>query len=225
MNDKKQMRELILTTFNSRYTCKGYDPEKKVSDEDFNVIMEAARLSPSSMGLEPWKFILLNNKGIKERIKPHAWGAEASLAGASHFVLILARKPHDLKSDSEYVEYMMNDIQHFTDELRQTRKNKLKSFQEHDLKLNDHDRSYFEWACRQTYIPLANMLTAAALLGVDSTPMEGFNYEAVEKILAAEGILDPEHFGISCMIAFGYKNREHRPKTRRQREEVLEIID
>ena len=70
MNDKKQMRELILTTFNSRYTCKGYDPEKKVSDEDFNVIMEAARLSPSSMGLEPWKFILLNNKGIKERIKP-----------------------------------------------------------------------------------------------------------------------------------------------------------
>ena len=225
MNDKQEMRALILSTFNNRYACKGYDPEKKVSAEDFKVIMEAARLSPSSMGLEPWKFILLNNKGIKERIKPFAWGAEASLAGASHFVLILARKPKDMKCDSEYVEYMMNDVQHFTDELRQTRKNKLKNFQKNDLKLRESERSFFDWACRQTYIPLANMLTAAALLGVDSTPMEGFNYDAVEKILVEEGILDTEHFGLSCMIAFGYKNREHRPKTRRCIEEVLEIID
>ncbi|MBC3796824.1 NAD(P)H-dependent oxidoreductase [Acetobacterium tundrae] len=225
MNNKKEMRELILNTFNTRYACKGYDPEKKVSEEDFKVIMEAARLSPSSMGLEPWKFVLLNNKDIKEKIRPYAWGAEVSLEGASHFVLILARKPKDMKYDSDYIEYMMNNVQHFTDELRAVRKNKLKDFQEKDLNLLESERVFFEWVCRQTYIPLANMLTAAAMLGVDSTPMEGFNYDQVEKILIEEGIIDPEHFGLSCMIAFGYKNRDHRPKTRRKMEEVLEIIE
>jgi nitroreductase len=215
---------LLLDTFNNRYTCKGYDPEKKVSDEDFNVIMEVARLSPSSMGLEPWKFVLINNREIREKIKPHAWGAEVSLDGASHFVLILARKPVDLQYDAEYVEYIMNDIQHFEDDLRRARKQKLKSFQNDDLKIAGNEKAFFDWACKQTYIPLANMLTAAAMLGVDSTPMEGFNTENVETILIKEGILDPIHFGLSCMIAFGYKNREHRPKTRRAMKEVLETV-
>lgn len=225
MKEKEEMREFILNTFKNRYACKGYDPGKKVSQEDFKVIMEAARLSPSSMGLEPWKFILLNNPDIKEKIKPFSWGAEVSLEGASHFMLILARKPKDLKYDSDYVEYIMNDVQHFTDDLRETRKNKLKSFQETDLKITGNDRAFFDWACKQTYIPLANMLTAAAMLGVDSTPMEGFNTEKVEAVLIEEGILDPEHFGLSCMIAFGYKNRDHRPKTRRCMEEVFQTID
>ena len=69
------------------------------------------------------------------------------------------------------------------------------------------------------------MLTAAAMLGIDSTPMEGFNTQKVEAVLVEEGILDPDHFGLSCMVAFGYKNREHRPKTRRAMEEVLGIIE
>ncbi|MEL7661748.1 MULTISPECIES: NAD(P)H-dependent oxidoreductase [Acetobacterium] len=222
---KEETRNLILNIFNNRYTCKGYDANKKVSDEDFAVIMEAARLSPSSMGLEPWKFVLLNNRELREKIKPFAWGAEVSLDGASHFVLILARKPVDLKPDSDYVEYIMNDIQHFTDDLRAARKNKLKSFQEDDLKIAGNDRAFFDWACKQTYIPLANMLTAAAMLGVDSTPMEGFNTAKVEAVLVQEKILDPVHFGLSCMIAFGYKNRDHRPKTRRKIEEILETIE
>ena len=223
--NKEETRELIRNIFNNRYTCKGYDADKKVSDEDFAVIMEAARLSPSSMGLEPWKCVLLNNRELREKIKPFAWGAEVSLEGASHFVLILAKKPIDLHPDSSYVEYMMNDIQHFTEDLRQARKNKLKSFQEDDLKIVGNDRAFFDWVCKQTYIPLANMLTAAAMLGVDSTPMEGFNTEKVEAVLIKEGILDPLHFGLSCMIAFGYKNRDHRPKTRRKMAEILEIID
>ena len=152
--------------------------------------MEAARLSPSSMGLEPWKFLLINNEKIKARLKPVAWGAQASLAGASHFVIILARKPLDLTYNSAYVEYIMNDIQHFEEPLRGERKNKLKDFQENDLKIAADDHLFFDWSVRQTYISLANMLTAAAMLGVDSTPMEGFNYAAVEKILEEENVLD-----------------------------------
>jgi nitroreductase len=223
--DQQEKRELILKTFAERNTCKGYDETKKVSDEDFKVIMEAARLSPSSMGLEPWKFLLINNEKIKARLKPVAWGAQASLAGASHFVIILARKPLDLTYNSAYVEYIMNDIQHFEEPLRGERKNKLKDFQENDLKIAADDHLFFDWSVRQTYISLANMLTAAAMLGVDSTPMEGFNYAAVEKILEEENVLDKAHFGLAAMIAFGYKNRDHRPKTRRPMAEIFEVID
>lgn len=221
---KQELRTFLRDTFNNRYTCKGYDRQKKVSDEDFDTIMEVARLSPSSMGLEPWKFVLLNNRDLRNKIKPYSWGAEVSLDGASHFVLILARKAADLKADSAYIEYIMNDIQHFTDDLRVKRKKKLKSFQEEDLRLTN-DRAIFDWACKQTYIPLANMLTAAAMLGIDSTPIEGFNTEKVEAVLIEEKILDPDHFGLCTMIAFGHKNRDHRPKTRRKINEILDVID
>jgi len=171
------IRNLILNTFQNRYTCEGYDPEKRVSDEDFKLIMEVARLSPSSMGYEPWKFILLNNKDIKEKIRPHAWGAQVSLDGASHFVLILARTPKHMKYGSEYIEYITYNVQHFPEDIAEQRKGKFKTFEENDFKLLESERALFDWTCKQTYIPLANMLTAAAMLGIDSTPIEGFDRE------------------------------------------------
>lgn len=221
----KDLRTFILDVFNNRYTCKGYDPAKRVSDEDFRVIMEAARLSPSSMGFEPWKFVLLNNKKIKEKIRPYAWGAEKALDGASHFVLILARSNKDMRYDSDYLQYIMKEVQKFPDEVIKQRREKFRNFQENDFKLFESERALLDWTCKQTYIPLANMLTAAAILGVDSTPIEGFNKEKVEEILISEGVYDPEHFRLSCMIAFGYTNRDHRPKTRRKMEEVWQVVD
>ncbi|WP_089612101.1 NAD(P)H-dependent oxidoreductase [Dehalobacterium formicoaceticum] len=221
----QEARKFILETFQNRYTCKGYDPEKRVADEDFMVIMEAGRLSPSSMGYEPWKFVLLNNQAIKEKIRPYSWGAEKSIDGASHFVLILARSNQDMRYDSEYIQYITKEIQQFPDDQIPARTEKFKNFQEKDFKLMESERALFDWTCKQTYIPFTNMLTAAAILGVDSTPIEGFDREEVEEILIKEGVYDPEHFRLSCMIAFGYKNRDHRPKTRRRMEEVLEVFD
>jgi nitroreductase len=221
----KDVRSLILNTFENRFTAKGYDPEKKVSDEDFMLIMEAARLSPSSFGFEPWKFVLLNNKEIKEKIYSHAWGAQKALDGASHFIIILARRAKDMIHDARYIDYIMRDVQQFPDEMIKERKEKLRDFQENDFRLFESERALFDWSCKQTYIPLANMLTVATMLGVDSTPIEGFHREKVEEILVGEKIYDPEHFGLSCMVAFGYTNVNHRPKTRRKMQGVLEIID
>ena len=178
----EQKNDYILNLFQRRYTCKGYDPEKKVSDEDFMTIMEVARLSPSSMGFEPWKFVLLNNNDIKQKIRPYAWGAEHSMKGASHFVLILARNAKDIRYDSEYVEYILKEIQHLPDDFRAETKERIKNFQKNDMKILDNDRAAVDWACKQTYVPLTNMLTAAAMLGVNATPIEGFNREKVESI-------------------------------------------
>lgn len=221
----KNPQKFIVETFQNRYTCKGYDPDKKVSDDDFMTIIEAARLSPSSMGYEPWKFILLENKEIKEKIRPYAWGAEASIAGASHLVLILARTNKHMKYDSDYIRYITGEVQAFPEELGNARTEKFKTFQKNDFKLLESERALFDWTCKQTYIPLANMLTAAAILGVDSTPIEGFDKAKVGEVLVAEGVYNPEDFNISLMIAFGYTNREHRPKTRRKLEEVFEVIE
>lgn len=221
----KDNRDFILEVFENRYTCKGYDPEKKVSHEDFMTIMEAGRLSPSSMGYEPWKFILLNNEAIKKKIRPYAWGAENVLDGASHLVLILARTSQDMRYDSEYLEYITNEIQKFPEDLANKRTAKFKTFQEDDFNLLENERALFDWSRMQTYIALANMLTSAAILGIDSTPIEGFHREKVEEILVEEGVYDPKHFGIASMIGFGYTNREHREKTRRPMDEVFEVVD
>lgn len=219
----KTTREFLLDIFENRYTCKGYDPEKKVSHEDFMTIMEVARLSPSSFGYEPWKFLLLNNEEIKEKIRPYAWGAKVSLDGASHFVLILAKK--DIKYDSDYVKYIVKDIQGFPENMMKDRIATFENFQKKDFRLLDREGDLFKWAVKQTYIPLTNMLTSAAMLGIDSTPIEGFNKEKVEEVLIDENVYNPDDFGLSAMIAFGYTNRDHRPKTRRKMEEVFEIIE
>ncbi len=187
--------------------------------------MEVARLSPSSFGYEPWKFILLNNKEIQEEMRPYAWGAEVSIEGASHLVLILARKSKGIRYDSTYVNYMVNDVQDFPKDMVEQRLKVLENFQKNDFKLLEDEDALFEWASKQTYIPLANMLTTAAILGVDSTPIEGFEKENVERVLIENEVYDPDEFGLVSMISFGYTNREHRPKTRRKMEEVWQVID
>lgn len=220
----KDINQYIIDLFENRYTCKGYDPDKKVSDEDFHAILEAGRLSPSSMGFEPWKFVQLKNQEVLKEIRPYAWGAQTSIDGASHILLILARTPEDMRPDSEYLSYIQNDIQNYPEDKLPARVARFTSFQKEDFDLNT-DRDLFDWTCKQTYIPFTNMLTAAAMLGVDSTPIEGFNQEKLHEIFVKHGVYDPKHFKIANILAFGYTNRDHRGKTRRPMEEVFEIFE
>ena len=86
------MQETIINAFNFRHATKEFDPEKKVSESDFHTILETGRLSPSSLGLEPWRFVVIENEDLKEKLKPYSWGAQKQLNTASRFVIILARK-------------------------------------------------------------------------------------------------------------------------------------
>ena len=79
MKDKDDLRKKIIEVFNRRYATKKFDPNRKISEEDWSTIMESARLSPSSFGYEPWKFLLIQNQKIKEDLKKIAWGAVNSL--------------------------------------------------------------------------------------------------------------------------------------------------
>lgn len=221
MNNKNKE---IIDAFQFRHACKQFDPTKTVSEEDFNTILEAGRLSPSSFGFEPWKFLVIQNKSLKENLFPVSWGAQNSFNGASHFAILLARKKVDTIYNSEYITKIMSEVQNLPEDVANQRKSAFESFEKNDFNLLESDRTIFDWASKQTYIALANMLTVAAFLQIDSCPIEGFNIEKVEEILKNEGILDTEHFGVSVMASFGYRAKEPHKKTRQPLNSIVQWI-
>lgn len=218
----KERNQEILDVFRFRHACKKFDASKKVSSEDFQTILEAARLSPTSFGFEPWKMIVLTDETIRQQLYPLAWGARNSLDGASHFVVLLARKQADTLYSSDYITHIMQDIQKMPPEMMQQRRERYRTFQADDFDLLGNERALFDWACKQTYIVLANMMTAAAYLGIDSCPIEGFHQRNADAVLADAGLFDPEHFGVSVMAGFGYRAEPpHREKTRQPMEDLI----
>ncbi|MCO7175804.1 NAD(P)H-dependent oxidoreductase [Sporolactobacillus kofuensis] len=220
--NKEQIKEHILSAFQFRHACKQFDPAKKISDEDFQFILETGHLSPSSFGLEPWKFVVVQNKDLRAKLAPASWGATDKLKTASHFVLILSRLQFGLSAHSNHVQHMLNDIQKLPEDVEHMMTSAIDNFEKVDFDLTSSERVFFEWGCRQSYIALGNMMTAAAEIGIDSCPMEGFNKEQVEKVLQEEGIIKGNDFGIACMVAFGYRVKDPRPKTRQPLDDVVE---
>jgi nitroreductase len=117
-------------------------------------------------------------------------------------------------SDSDYIQSIMRDTHKLPEETRQLRTKKYANFLENDFKLLESERAIFDWASKQTYIALGNMMTAAAQIGIDSCPIEGFNRDDVDSVLASKGLLENGRFGVSYMVAFGYRINEPRQKTR-----------
>jgi nitroreductase len=214
-------KQEILKAYQFRHACKAFDNNKKISDEDFHFILETGRLSPSSFGFEPWKFVVIQDAALREKLKPVSLGAQGQLPTASHFVVILARREECIRHDSVYVTKMMNDIHHMPEEVMQDHLGFYKFFAETELE--DNDRLIFEWSIKQTYIALGNMMTAAAQIGIDSCPIEGFDKKQVTSILQNEGIINANDFGVSCMVAFGYRQKDpKRSKTRQNLDEIVE---
>ena len=85
-------KQEILDAFQFRHACKEFDHRKIIPIDDFEFILETARLSPSSFGLEPWYFVVVQDTALREQLKANAWGAPVKLDTASHFVLCLTMK-------------------------------------------------------------------------------------------------------------------------------------
>lgn len=221
--NKELRKQEILQAYEARHATKAFDPEQKISDDDFDFILETGRLSPSSVGSEPWKFLVIQNAELREKLREVTWGAQGQLPTASHFVVILAR--NDVRYDSDYLRDQMIEVKQMPAETFATVLPRYKEFQERDLNLLESERSLFDWASKQTYIALGNMMTAAAEIGIDSCPIEGFQKEAVEQILSSEGLLGSGEYGVSVMAAFGYRtDKDLRPKARRSVEQVIQWV-
>ena len=215
------MKETIIEAFNYRHACKEFNPDKKIADQDFTFILEAGRLSPSSFGYEPWKFLVVQNQDLREKLREHTWGGKKQIPTSSHLLVILARKSYFMKYDSQYMKDFMKNVKQLSEEVIITKIGYVENFQKNDFKLLESERAIFDWACRQTYLSLANMMTAASMIGIDSCPMEGFNAEKINAVLEKNLGIDIEKFGVSCMVAFGYRVAEPGAKTRQSIDDIV----
>lgn len=220
MEDKRQM---LLDTFNYRFATKRFDASRKIDDADFDTILETGRLSPSSLGLEPWKFLVIQDPEMREALKSISWGAQGQLDTASHFVLILARK--NVRPENEYFQKLLRDVKQLDTDMIEQMSEKTSAFQNDNLHLYESERALWDWASKQTYIVLGNMMTSAAFLGIDSCPIECFQYDEVSRILTEKGYFDDAEYAPSVMVAFGYREEDpKRAKTRRSKEEVIDWV-
>jgi len=218
-------KNAILNAHLFRHACKEFDASQTISEDDFEFILEVARLSPSSFGLEPWKFLVLQNRELRERLLPHIWGGQKQLPTASHVMLTLVRKSVFMRYDSTFVHDFMRDVQKFPEEAATARGKILEQFQREDFALLESERAINDWSGKQCYIALANMMTAAAMIGIDSCPIEGFKRNDLEHTLRETIALDLSQWSVAYLVAFGYrKQAPARPKTRQLQSEVVEWI-
>ncbi|MFB9053971.1 NAD(P)H-dependent oxidoreductase [Formosa undariae] len=221
MNTPNISKKDIIEAFQFRHATKEFDATKKLSDDDIHFILETAHLSPSSFGFEPWHFVVVQDKELRELLKPVAWGAPAKLDTASHFILGLSMKAPMIKHDADYIMHMMKDVKQLPAEAIEMYSKFYREFQERDFDL-DTDKKLFDWSSKQTYIALGNMMTAAALIGVDSCPIEGFHQEKAEALLRDKFDIDTDKYGLSFMAAFGTRKEDPaHPKSRRDFNDIV----
>jgi len=208
-------KEEFLKMMDFRHACKIFDETKKISDEDINYILEVARKSPSSFGMEAWRFLVITNDKLREKLKPFCWN-QPQITTCSHLVVILAGI-ETLKVESGVVHSQLSH--------RGMSKEKLDSFiklyASHLEDTLSSDEKIYQWSARQTYIASANMMNAAAFIGIDSCPIEGFEKENVEKVLE----LDTTKFQVAMLLPFGYRINEQSTQLRSSFKSVVEFIN
>jgi len=217
-------KQEILNAYAFRHACKEFDHDKKISDDDFELILETGRLSPSSFGFEPWQFLVIQNPALREKMLPIACG-QKQIVTASHLVVILYRHGESLIPGSDYLLSFMRETQQLPEEVVKMKGDFYAFFQKELFKLEGDEAKVASWSVRQTYLPMGNMMTTAAMLGIDSCPIEGFNKAELEALVAKEAGIDLNTFGVAHITAFGYRKAEPaRAKTRRATADVVKWL-
>lgn len=187
----------VLTALGWRYATKAYDTDKKVSDQDFEAILEAGRLAPTSFGLQPFRFVVVNDAATRAKLREIGWN-QPQFTDASHLVVIATEK----KLDDAYVDEFVA----LTAKTRGADVASLAGYAEMmkgALKGKGTPEARKAWAEKQAYIALGMMLLAAAEGKIDATPIEGFDPAAADKILG----LDKLGLESSVIIALGYRSK------------------
>ena len=208
------MKNEFSKVMDFRHACKVFDESKKISDEDIKYILEIGRKSPSSFGMEAWKFLVITNEELKAKLRPACWD-QAQITSCSHLVVILAGidsvKPESglpLKRFSRR-EMPQEKLDFYLD-----------LYASHLEQTLSSDENIYAWTSKQTYIAAANMMSGAAFIGVDSCPIEGFDKGQVEEILE----LDTAKYQLSLVLPFGYRIDEQSSQQRLDFNEVVEFI-
>ncbi len=174
----------LLAQQNWRYATKQFDPARKISAADWSALEDCLVLSPSSFGLQPWKFIVVNDPATRAKLLPHSWG-QRQIVDASHLV-VFAAKP-------DIGEAEIDALLQRTVDLRGGSLAALAGYRGMmvgSLVKGRDAAARRQWAGNQVYIALGNFLTSAALLGLDACPMEGIEPAKYDEVLGlgAQGL-------------------------------------
>lgn len=203
----------MLRVLNARYATKKFDSARKIDDATWNTLEEALLLSPSSYGLQPWKFVVITDPQWKEELAPHAWN-QPQITSCSHLVVFCARR----ELDGDDVQHLMNA----TAEKRGIAATDLHGYASMigSAISNLSPDDLLNWNKRQVYLALDQFLLSCALLGVDACPMEGFSNAKFDEVLGLTDVM------ATVIATAGYRAQDDKyadlAKVRYERDEVIE---
>ncbi|MGC1479320.1 MAG: NAD(P)H-dependent oxidoreductase [Chthoniobacterales bacterium] len=207
--------ETVLGALNWRYATKSFDADRKIDAETWETLEQSLVLAPSSFGLQPWKFLVVEDAAKREELVAKSWG-QRQVAEASHLVVVAVKSPVTAEDVRRHVARTA-EVQGIEIETLAGFEKVVNGF----LAAPPYPLDLREWASRQAYIALGQFMVAAAMLGVDTCPMEGLDPAGYDAVLGLEGS------GYFTVVACptGYRSGEDRSagraKVRFAREDVL----
>ncbi len=208
----------LLDKLNWRYAAKAMNGEK-VPQEKIDNIIEAISLSPTSSGLQPFEIIVITNQELKEKIRPISWN-QSVITDCSHLIVFAAWDTYTAERINKMFD-LTNTVRGFENEgWENYRQMLLGSYPQKDPEVN------FNHAAKQAYIAFSQAIAAAAFEGVDSTPLEGFDPDALDKILG----LREKGLRSCVMLPLGYRDDKNDwlvnlTKVRKHKEDLVTVIE
>jgi nitroreductase len=201
----------LLSSLRHRYATKQFDAAKKIEPGVWSALEQSLVLTPSSFGLQPWKFIIITSSELREQLVPHAWN-QRQVADCSHLVVMAVQR----SVDEAYIDRFIAR----TAEVRGIAVESLAGYR--GMMAGARGMMTVEWAAKQAYIALGQFMLAAATLGIDTCPMEGFLPDKFDEILG----LAEHGLTTAVLCPAGYRAAEDKyatlPKVRWDAAEVIE---
>lgn len=211
-------RSQLIHQLNWRYATKQFDPDRKVSPQDWAALEEALVLTPSSIGLQPWAFLVIDDPALRAKLLLASYG-QPQVVDASHLVVFATKTNYSEIDVDAHVRQAAKVRGVGVEALDGLRTMALRSVVQ-----GMDETARRNWATNQTYIALGNLVTSAALLGIDAAPMEGFERHRYDDILG----LKVRGLTASVIAAVGYRRESDKyataPKVRFPREEIVQHV-
>ena len=207
---------LLLEQLRWRYATKKFNPTRKIPSETWGVLEEALVLTPSSFGLQPWKFIVVTDPVLRQRLRQASWD-QSQIVDASHLVVFTYKKDLKIRDVDQFLRRIAV-VRGVTPESLDSYKQMMATF----VNRAGQGLDINAWAAHQLYIALGNFLTSAAILGIDACPMEGLDPKQYDDILG----LDKEGTHAMFVATAGYRADDDAygklAKVRYKKEDVIE---